>query len=73
MKPAFLVADGVVQRDVAAGLFHILDAPTLQCAELLIRNLHPRRQHIHHHVQLHRQLEEQTAAVQRTHLFDELD
>ena len=36
--------------NTAAGLFYILDAPPTERLELLIGNLHPRRQHIHHHV-----------------------
>ena len=55
-----MVTDSVVQRNVAAGFFHVLAAPSPQRLELFIGNLHSCRQHIHHHVQINRQLEEQT-------------
>lgn len=53
--------DRVIQRDAAAGLFHLLDAPSPKRMELFVWNLHPRRQYIHHHVLFYRQLEQQTA------------
>ena len=56
-----LVSHCGIQRNTAAGLFHILDAPLTEAAELLLRYLHTGSQHVHHHVQLHCQLEQQTA------------
>ena len=55
-----LVVDSVFEADAPIGLLHFPDRPGAECLEILIADLHARRQHIHHHVDLHRQLEEQT-------------
>ena len=58
---AALIRHRVLQRDAAVGLFHILDAPAPQFPQLILRNFHARGQDVHHHVHLHRQLEQDAA------------
>lgn len=56
-----VVGHRIFHGDTAVGLFHVLDAAHLQLTEPCFRDLHGRRQQVHHHIQLHRQLEQQTA------------
>lgn len=39
-----MIADRVIQRDAAVGLFHVLDAPDTEAVEHIVADLHSRRQ-----------------------------
>ena len=55
---ASLVINRILEIDAAVGLLDFTDSADAELAQILITDFHTSCQHIHHHVDLHCQLEE---------------
>lgn len=47
----------IFEFDTAVGFLHLLDAPPAEIVQLAVVDLQPCRQHVHHHADLHGELE----------------